>query len=120
MHQLLYYSRRRAKMPRFPMEIGARTFTTAREYIERLGYASGPVALSCDDTKLHAAWRTYFDTEMDLHFLVGGTGPPLAIANIGELSEILESASDKDKATKVCDSHPGRPHSRQESLLTPQ
>ena len=88
-------------MPRFPMEIGARTFTTAREYIERLGYGSGPVALSCDDTKLHAAWRTYFDAEKDVHVLVGGTGPPLAIANIDELKDILATASEKDKATKV-------------------
>ena len=94
-------SRHRAKMPRFPIEIGERSFVLAREYIDKLGYGTGPVALSCDDTKLHAAWRTYFDSEADLHFLVGGTGPPLAIANIDELNDILSRRTDKDKATKV-------------------
>lgn len=88
-------------MPRFPIEIGERTFVLARSYIDKLGYGTGPVALSCDDTKLHAAWRTYFDSEADVHFLVGGTGPPLAIANVEELNAILSRRTEKDKATKV-------------------
>lgn len=59
------------------------------------------MALSCDDTKLHAAWRTYYDPEKKQHFLVGGTGSPIAIANVDELREILRNSGEKDKATKV-------------------
>ena len=93
--------RNRAKAPRFPTDICAETFERARRYINDLGYGSGPVALSCDDTKLHAAWRTYYDKEKDTHFLVGGTNGPMAVANVEEMNEILRNSSDGDKATKV-------------------
>ncbi|KAI0669608.1 hypothetical protein C8Q78DRAFT_977184 [Trametes maxima] len=93
--------RHRAKLPPFPTEICDRTFEAAKKYIQDLGYGDGPVALSCDDTKLHAAWRTYYDREKQQHFLVGGTGPPRAIADIDELRSMLKEATETDKATKL-------------------
>ncbi len=94
-------SRQRAKLPPFPTDICDRTFENAKKYLADINYVDGPVALSCDDTKLHASWRTYYDAQKDQHFLVGGTGPPIALANVDELRKILKDAEEKDKATKV-------------------
>ncbi|OJT13578.1 hypothetical protein TRAPUB_9877, partial [Trametes pubescens] len=93
--------RQRAKLPPFPTDICDRTFEIAKKYIADIGCEGGPVALSCDDTKLHAAWRTYYDAKQQCHFLVGGTGPPRAIADVDALKKILKEAGDKDKATKL-------------------
>ncbi|KAL7281612.1 hypothetical protein ACG7TL_004929 [Trametes sanguinea] len=92
--------RLRAKLPRFPMDIGDRTFAMVRQYLVDIGYGQGPVALSYDDTKLHAAWCTFYDSEKQTHFLVGGTGPPIAVANVDELREVLRSPEGQKKATK--------------------
>ncbi|CDO76140.1 hypothetical protein BN946_scf185027.g3 [Trametes cinnabarina] len=91
--------RQRAKLPSFPTDVCARTFEMARKYLADLGYGEGPVALSCDDTKLHAAWHTYYDSEKKTHFLVGGTGTPLAVANVEELREPMHTEG-QVKATK--------------------
>ena len=89
-------------MPRFPTGICDRTFELARKYLDDLQYGNGPVALSCDDTKLHAAWRTYYDSEKDTHYLVGGTdAAPMPVANVDELNAIIRGASAHQKATKV-------------------
>ncbi|OSC96522.1 hypothetical protein PYCCODRAFT_1379012 [Trametes coccinea BRFM310] len=93
--------RLRAKLPRFPMDIGDRTFAMVRQYLVDIGYGQGPVALSYDDTKLHAAWCTFYDSEKQTHFLVGGTGPPIAVANVDELREVLRSPEGQKKATKL-------------------
>ncbi|KAI0629632.1 hypothetical protein C8Q77DRAFT_1065756 [Trametes polyzona] len=93
--------RQRAKLPPFPIDICARNFENAKTYLNEIGCSDSPVALSCDDTKLHPAWRTYYDPGQKQHFLVGGTGPPRAIANIDELRTILKEAQEKDKATKL-------------------
>jgi hypothetical protein len=62
----------------------------------------GPLALSCDDTKLHAAWRTIWDAEKQVYLLYGGIGEPRVIASPNELRATLSKLSDKDKAVKVC------------------
>ncbi|THG93067.1 hypothetical protein EW026_g8061 [Hermanssonia centrifuga] len=63
--------RDQAKVPRFPTNIGNCTFDVAEQYVTGIVY-TGPVALSCDDTKLHLSYRTYWDTEKSMHMLVGG------------------------------------------------
>ena len=62
---------------------------------------SAAVALSCDDTKLHSAYRTYWDTSKRVHMLVGGTSEPKVVANPDELQKLLEDSTSA-QATKVC------------------
>ncbi|KAJ7691884.1 hypothetical protein B0H17DRAFT_1133424 [Mycena rosella] len=47
------FHEKEAQEPRFPMQISKRTFTLVQEHLAALKY-DGPVALSCDDTKLFA------------------------------------------------------------------
>ncbi|KAH9855569.1 hypothetical protein C2E23DRAFT_813848 [Lenzites betulinus] len=93
--------RYRAKSPRFPIMINDQTFDVAAEYMKRLGYGSGPVALSCDDTKLHPAYRTYYDNDRQMHLLIGGTDEPRAVANADELRAALQDPTLGPKATKI-------------------
>jgi hypothetical protein len=86
-------------MPRFPTSICERTFELTMDYISALKY-KGPVALSCDDTKLHPTFRTYWDSLQKITFLVGGTGDPIAVPDPLGLREIMK-ANENDKATKV-------------------
>ncbi|TFK81466.1 hypothetical protein K466DRAFT_656140 [Polyporus arcularius HHB13444] len=86
-------------VPPFPLTIGPQNFETVKGYLTRIGY-NGPVALSCDDTKLHAAFRTYWDKEKQVHMLVGGTGEPMAVADPEELQRVLADPTLK-KATKL-------------------
>ncbi|KAI0324089.1 hypothetical protein GY45DRAFT_1263530, partial [Cubamyces sp. BRFM 1775] len=81
-----------------PLSICECTFLTVVQYLQSVGY-SAPVALSCDDTKLHLAYRTYWDTSKQIHMLVGGTSEPRVVTNPDELQELLE---DLTSATKVC------------------
>jgi hypothetical protein len=86
-------------MPRFPTSICDRTFELAANYISALKY-TGPVALSCDDTKLHPTFRTYWDGVQKMTFLVGGTGDPIAVPDPLGLRTLIKSV-ENDKATKV-------------------
>jgi hypothetical protein len=74
-------------------------FQLARQYLDKLGY-DGPVGLSCDDTKLKASLRTYWDPERKQYLLVGGVGEPRAVANMDEMRQLLENGA-PEKATKV-------------------
>ena len=59
--------------------------------------------MSCDDTKLHPALRTYWDPEKEMYFLVGAVEGQLAVANPEELRAVLATLKDpKNKACKVC------------------
>lgn len=75
------------------------TFQRVDEHLSALGY-TGPVGLSCDDTKLFAAWRMYWDAEKKAHFLVGGLGEPMHIADPDRLQKMINDAK-LTKATKV-------------------
>ncbi|KAI0329285.1 hypothetical protein GY45DRAFT_1253214 [Cubamyces sp. BRFM 1775] len=86
-------------IPRFPLSVCEETFLAVSRYLSSVRY-SGPVALSCDDTKLHAAFRTYWDAAKQVHILVGGTDEPRAVANPKELQNLLED-SESEKSTKV-------------------
>ena len=81
------------------MIITAETFRLVKEALAALGY-DGPVSLSCDDSKLFPAFQLYWDAKENLHFLVGGTGPPLCVTNPDCLKELIEDQSLK-KAKKV-------------------
>lgn len=66
--------------PRFPLGISPRTFTYIAAHLNRLEY-SGPVGLSCDDTKLSAGLDPVFDKDQDGFFILGGVGQPLRVAD---------------------------------------
>lgn len=82
------------------MSICARSFQLVANHLEAVSY-NGPVALSCDDTKLHAAWRLYYDKEKDGHYLVGAVDEPHFVADPEALCDIIDSAG-LELATKLC------------------
>jgi len=85
-----------------PMKICSRTFTLVDEHLAALGY-EGPVGLSCDDSKLFKSWRIYWDNEQKSHFVIGGVGEPMRIANPEALKQIIKDGKIA-QATKVCSS----------------
>ena len=97
---ILWYRIKRARMPRFPTTICDQTYALAANYVDSINYR-GPMALSCDDTKLHPGLRTYWDPSKECHFLIGTTGEPIAIPDVKQIWELVASAKN-DTATKVC------------------
>jgi hypothetical protein len=88
-----------ARQPRFPMEICDRTFKLVADHLDALDY-DGPVGLSCDDTKLFATFRLYWDKEKDSYVLIGGTDGPLVVKDPDSVQEVIDRAK-AQKATKV-------------------
>ncbi|KAJ7039794.1 hypothetical protein C8F04DRAFT_949367, partial [Mycena alexandri] len=88
-----------AREPRFPMEIGDRTFTLVEEHLAALDY-HGPVNLSCDDTKLFPGLRMYHDAKEKVDYLVGAIQGPIRVADPEAMKAVLEDANVM-KATKV-------------------
>jgi hypothetical protein len=86
-------------MPRFPTTICDQTYALAADYVDLINYR-GPMALSCDDTKLHPGLRTYWDPGKECHFLIGTAGEPIAVPDVREIRELVARAK-KDAATKV-------------------
>ncbi|KAI0318142.1 hypothetical protein OF83DRAFT_1083107 [Amylostereum chailletii] len=80
----------RAAMPRFSLTICERTFDNVVSYITARKY-TGPLAVSCDDTKLHATMRTYWDEAAGTHFLIGHTQDPIPVASPEALQDLLQS-----------------------------
>ncbi|TFY76006.1 hypothetical protein EWM64_g8007 [Hericium alpestre] len=93
------FRKKEARQPKFPMKICERTYSLVAEQLKALDY-NGPVALSCDDTKLFASWRIYWDSVEKGMFLVGAAGEPLRVADPDNLKQTIDDASAK-KATKV-------------------
>ena len=81
------------------MEICDHTFKLVEDHLNALDY-NGPVGLSCDDTKLFATFRLYWDKEQDSYVLVGGTDGPLIITDPENVQEVIDQAKTQ-KATKV-------------------
>jgi hypothetical protein len=96
----LINSKQRAIGPRFPPTICDATFERTKEYITALGHADLPLALSCDDTKLHPAFRMFYDPVTKQTMLGGGVGDPIPVANADEVRKVLDEAKIQ-KATKV-------------------
>lgn len=88
-----------ARQPQFQMIVNDQTFELVLAHLQALNY-HGPLGLSCDDTKLFAAWRMYWDGNKKVHFVVGGVGGPFQVADAEKLTELLAEAKIV-KATKV-------------------
>jgi hypothetical protein len=82
------------------MEICDRTFRLAKAHLAALDYC-GPVALACDDTKLFATLRLFWDKIKECYFLVGACGGPIRVPDVDAAQEALADPNVK-KATKVC------------------
>lgn len=104
-HHFFAYTIRfkQAKEEKFPIGITPATFARAKAYTTRLQY-SGPLALSCDDTKLLEGFRLYQSddgTGQQKWFITGSTDDsPREVANIEELEEVL-ATGELQKASKV-------------------
>ena len=81
------------------MTICDQTFELVVEHLEALNY-NGPVGLSCDDTKLLASLRLYWDGKKKKHFLVGAVGGPLEVPDPDDIKPLM-SDPNIEKATKV-------------------
>lgn len=92
-------SHKEAREPRFPMKICDRTFKLAKSHLAALDY-HGPVALACDDTKLFAVLRLFWDKEEGSYFLVGACGGPIRVLDVDAAQGVLMDPKVK-KATKV-------------------
>ncbi|KAJ7101505.1 hypothetical protein B0H15DRAFT_769608 [Mycena belliarum] len=88
-----------AREPRFPMEIGDRTFKLVEDYLAAVKY-EGPVGLSCDDTKLFPGLRLYTDKVDKCDYLIGGVDGPIRVADPEAMKKVLADAKIV-KATKV-------------------
>ncbi|KAF9022435.1 hypothetical protein BDZ89DRAFT_1018917 [Hymenopellis radicata] len=91
--------RHRAKVPHFPVGITERTFDLVVERLRMLQY-DGPVALSCDDTKLLASFRPYWDEDRQSYVVLGATGEPVLLTDPSEFEAIIEQYQ-LEKATKL-------------------
>jgi len=90
----------RSREPSFPVFISERCFVNTQSYIIALNY-TGPVALACDDTKLHPSLQVYWDASISSHLLVGTTvHEPIVVVDPTVLGELLEKHKD-NMATKV-------------------
>lgn len=88
-----------SKQEKFPIAPCHRSFILVRNYLDSINY-SGPVGLSCDDSKLFPAFRPYFDAKEGAYYVVGCTGTPLRIVDIEEFNVQLKRGL-LVKATKV-------------------
>jgi hypothetical protein len=85
----------------FPTMLNECTFKIAKDYLTARNYR-GPVALTCDDTKLHPALCTYWDPVAKSDYVVGHTSDLIPVANAEELRQVLDKLHEKkSEATKV-------------------
>jgi hypothetical protein len=89
----------RARQPRFPVGIQQKTFDLVDDTLKKLGY-TGPVALSCDDSKLLASFRPYYDVDKQGYFIMGHVGEPFQILD-PEAFQLVVQEQQLIKATKV-------------------
>ncbi|KAK7448058.1 hypothetical protein VKT23_013815 [Stygiomarasmius scandens] len=88
-----------SRRPKLPMTINEETFTSVKSHLKALQY-NGPVALSCDDTKLLPSLRLFYDGVQKTHFLVGDVNGPMIVPNPESIKEIMNSENIV-KGTKV-------------------
>ncbi|KAF9488749.1 hypothetical protein BDN71DRAFT_1435913 [Pleurotus eryngii] len=88
-----------SRQPCFSAVINERTFQLAKQWLNSLNY-SGPLGLSCDDTKLHASLRLYWDSTEQAYFLIGGTDGPILVADPEQVNEALKDFM-AEKGTKA-------------------
>jgi hypothetical protein len=88
-----------AHQPRLPMTICEKTFELVIEHLAAVDY-NGPVALSCDDSKLFGSLRLYFDGNKNKHYLVGAVGGPILVPKPHDIKTVMSDPT-VVKATKV-------------------
>ena len=92
----------RSRSPTFPIFINDNCFTRVQTYMASVNY-NGPVALGCDDTKLHPSLQIYWDNSISEHILIGTTlQRKIVVANPEELRALLTQYKD-NVAKKVCE-----------------
>lgn len=89
----------RAKQPKFPVGIQTRTFQLVEDNLKLLEY-TGPLGLSCDDTKLLASFRPYWDQDREGYYVMGHVGDPYRLADPESFKAVINSG-DLVKGTKV-------------------
>lgn len=90
----------RSQLPLFPRFISNDCFLLAQGYINSLNY-SGPIALACDDTKLHPSLQVVWDNSENLNILIGSTlNKPVPVASPEALQDLLVKL-EGNVATKV-------------------
>ena len=89
----------RSKQPRFPIGIQDRTYSAVIEKLDLLNY-DGPVALSCDDTKLLASLRPYYDHDRAGYYLMGHVGEPFHLPDPDSFCTVVNEHG-VQRATKV-------------------
>lgn len=90
----------RSQLPLFPRFICDDCFLLAQGYMASVDY-SGPVALACDDSKLHPSLQVVWDNSLNSNILIGTTlNEPVLVPNPEELEKLLVELEDK-VATKV-------------------
>jgi len=67
--------------------------------LNQLNY-HGPLALSCDDTKLLASLRPFYDKEKEAWFVLGHVGKPYQLLDYENFKTATHSG-DLQRATKV-------------------
>ena len=83
------------------MFINDECFIRVQTYMASISY-KGPVALGCDDSKLHPSLQVYWDHSIAEHVLIGTTHQrTIIVSNPEELRTLLTQYKD-DVATKVC------------------
>lgn len=69
------------RVPRFPVVICPQSFNLVHDHLMKLAY-TGPVGLSCDDTKLSPALQPYWDQVTKCHFILGGSSDPIQVPDV--------------------------------------
>ena len=96
---LFYFRLHRSHQPHFPIGIQERTFALVKQKLEDLQY-NGPVALSCDDTKLLPSLHPYYDQDREGYFLMGHVGEPLQLLDHEAFRTVVKK-NNLEKVTKV-------------------
>jgi len=87
-----FLSKRSASLG-FRQGISQDVLERALKYLNDYNYPqTAPLALSVDDTKLLPAFRPYFDGSTKKWYIVGNTGEPLEVSDLGALECQLEDA----------------------------
>ncbi|KAF8220906.1 hypothetical protein L208DRAFT_1318783 [Tricholoma matsutake] len=89
-----------AQQPKIPLMISPKTFLWVRKHLDAVHY-SGPVGLSCDDTKLLSGLRMFWDTSKQKYLLVGGINGPLEVADPEQVQAMMDDPV-ITKGTKIC------------------
>ena len=81
------------------MSITEKTFALVHDRLQALNY-HGPIALSCDDTKLDPSWRLCESQEDQSLLLVGAVGGPITVVDEAEVQHLIDAGTSA-LATKV-------------------